>query len=230
MMGNDYLPKLKYIKYESVWKSYFETVKKTKSNIIYKGNFNLQVLKIFGSNLVKNISKTFRKFNKKKYDEDCVKNYLEGLLWCLNMYRTGCCSMYDYVFRYKSAPSPPDIYYFLCNYNNKIRIPCSDTPPIKKEVFTLLVMPIKAKKLISKKYQKYMDKELKYIYESEQCKKCKIYKKKLGRLHKKLKNKNKDDVAEFKDIISSINIKFNNHKKNHTEFTVEDINKIIAMT
>src|SRR5690606_29409194 len=125
MMGNDYLPKLKFIKYESIWKSYFETIRYTKDHLIKDGRFDKNILKIFLSKLLNNIIR--RNFNPENYDKKSVVNYLEGLLWCLNMYKTGECSMYDYTYNYKGSPTPADIYYFINNeLDNDIQIPRSN--------------------------------------------------------------------------------------------------------
>ena len=240
MMGNDYLPKLNYIKYDSIWKTYFSTVDKTKTTLISNKHFSETVIKIFFSTLINNISKQFQKFNQNKYNEDKVVNYLEGLLWCLNMYETGVCPMYDYVYKYKKSPSPADIDFFLQhNKNIKIEIPTSNTPPISTNIFTLLVMPKKAKKLIPSKYHKYMDTELKHIYESEECQKCIKLRAKMSTLHKKLhaeQGKKSLDKALDKDtentrkLISNISSKFSAHKKEHgNDFSINDIEKIINL-
>jgi len=126
MLGNDYLPKLKYIKYNSIWKSYFETIKKTKQSIVLKNKLNNEPIKVFFKTIIENIK--YQKFNPKNYEEDQVVNYLEGLLWCMNMYQTGECSMYDYTYNHKTAPAPTDIYHFLDTSKKSIAIPKSNHP------------------------------------------------------------------------------------------------------
>jgi 5'-3' exonuclease len=237
MMGNDYLPKLNYIKYESVWSSYFATVNDVKRTMISDRKFDREVLKLFFTKLVGNLSSKFQKFNEDDYDRDVVVNYLEGLLWCLNMYETGECSMYDYVFRFKSSPTPADVRHFLESTDEQINVPMSDTPPINSDMYTLLVMPKKAKKLVPKQYQKYMDGELKGIYESEECGECAKLKGELSKHHKQMhehRTKHPDDndgLNAIKQQIGGVSKEFAKHKKEHpNEFSIKDIERIIKIT
>jgi len=237
MMGNDYLPKLNYIKYESVWSSYFATVKDAKRTMVVNGKFDREVLGLFFTKLIGNLAAKFQKFNEDDYDRDVVVNYLEGLLWCLNMYETGECSMYDYVYKFKSSPSPTDVKHFLENTNEQIDIPVSDTPPINSDMYTLLVMPKKAKKLVPKQYQKYMDGELKGIYESEECGECAKLKGELSKYHKQMhehrtKHPEDDDgLNVIKQQIGGVSKAFAKHKKEHpNEFSIKDIERIIKIT
>lgn len=239
MMGNDYLPKLNYIKYESVWKSYFSTINDTKQTLISNGKFNKSVLQLFFSKLVGNLSLKFQKFNENTYNKDVVVNYLEGILWCLNMYQNGKCPMYDYIYKFKSSPAPTDIDYFLTNTNENINIPVSNTPPIKSDMYTLLVMPKKAKKLVPTKYQKYMDTELSDIYESEDCNECKKLKADLSKHNKDMydhrakygEEDNNEKLVTIKQKISETSKKFAKHKKEHlNEFSIDDIQRIIKIT
>jgi hypothetical protein len=226
MLGNDYLPKLKFIKYESIWKSYFET----KAQLITNNIFNKEVLMDFTSNLINNIIR--KKFNPETYDKHMVINYLEGLLWCLDMYETGECSMYDYTYNYKSAPTPADINYYLSNdWTSDIQIPRSNTLPISHDVFTLLVMPKKAINLVPEKYHKYINNELKNLYELEECDNCISLKNKMSILHKQLKKKTDESALELtKEKIGKVNKEYHEHKKTHmNEFTVTDISKILQI-
>ncbi len=231
MMGNDYLPKLNYIKYETIWKSYFDTIKQTRKSLIENCHFNRSVMIKFFENIILNISNHFRKFNKKKYNENMIGDYLEGLLWCLKMYESGTCPKYDYTFNYKRSPSPCDILHYLKNKKGVISIPSSKTPPINSNIYTLLLIPKKARNLIPKKYQKLVDNDLKYIYEMEDCKICNKLRSKLSYYHKQLKQTINDDTTEIRKGISSITLQYSEHKKSHqNEFSIDDISKIIKIT
>jgi len=112
------------------------------------------------------LSKQFRGFNRANYNEKMVKNYLEGMLWCLEMYSTGICPKYDYVYEYKTSPTPSDINYYLTMKGHNINISKSDALPIDIKYYTLLVMPKKARSLVPTDYQQYIDNELKYLYKA----------------------------------------------------------------
>ncbi len=83
-----------------------------------------------------------------------------------------------------------------------------------------------------KKYSLYFNGELKQIYESEECKKCQIFKNKLSKLHKNLKSEQEKekDTSDTREKISDISGKFSNHKKVHTnDFSTEDISRILKI-
>jgi 5'-3' exonuclease len=131
MSGNDYLPKLSYTKFYTLWKSYQQTYDIIDDTLIGNEGYNIRFLKEFMIILNNNLALQFRKFKLDKYNEDMIQNYLEGLLWCLDMYRTGKCNKYDYLYRYKTSPSPVSIlYYLLFNDNVKLQYPISKTPPL----------------------------------------------------------------------------------------------------
>jgi len=92
-------------------------------------------------------------------------------------------------------------------------------------------MPKKAKKLIPSKHHKLMDKELKHLYESEECKKCDVLKTKLSKYHKRLKKEQdkEEDTTECRKLIGEVNSKLSVHKKCHYDFAVDDIKKIIQL-
>jgi hypothetical protein len=237
MLGNDYLPKLVYIKYDSVWKSYFDTIKENddikNKTIITNQKFNANVLAMFFNNVVLNISTQFRKLNMKTYNKDQVINYLEGLLWCLHMYETGKCSMYDYTYNFSRSPTPAHIYHYLTKEdNNEINIPTSNVSPIKNEIYTLLVMPKKAQQLIPHKYHNAMENELKHLYEVELCDECKKIRGEISSLSKEMKElrKNDDDISRVKRKLALANADFMEHKEIHGErFSVKDIQKILSI-
>lgn len=167
MIGNDYISKLKYLptdtndKFDLLWKSYKKTFTALDKPLIINGKFNYIFLKKFMFHLMLNIAPQFNKFKLTEFNESLVENYLEGLLWCLNMYQTSYCPKYDYIYRYKSGPSPVDIYYYLELCSKDINIPVSNTPPLTCEACVILLIPKKAKHLIPKKYLKLVNGKIK---------------------------------------------------------------------
>jgi len=226
MMGNDYLPKLKYIKYETVWNAY-KKLFNNKNNMIFNGGIiNIIIFKKFILEIIYQIPKQFRMIDIYRYNDDYIKSYLDGLLWCLDMYQTGKCQMYDYIYKGQYSISPCDLYFFLSkkNINKTIEIPKSNTKPLEAAYYPLLVMPLKARSLIPKKYQNLIDTDLKYLYEEELCKMCNILKNKLSDEYLKLRDTemNNTNISKIsKDLLK-------HRKKNHTTiFGIDDINKIV---
>lgn len=83
MLGNDYLPKLKYV----MEKNLIETYKKfSKSKLcLYKNGINLKNLKIFLVLLMDNIHS--KKIQIENINLTDAKKYLDGLEWCMKMYK-----------------------------------------------------------------------------------------------------------------------------------------------
>lgn len=229
MAGNDYLPKLGATKFETLWDAYINTG----GNLVKNNVFNIKNLKIFMNNI--RTAPQYRKFNEKNYDESNVENYIRGLLWCLNMYSTGRCPMYSYMFEGK-PPKPVDIVYFINNSDKAqvccTTVPTTDDPPIPVSVYTLIVMPKKAKHLVPEKYHNFMENELKYIYADEECSECTILKKPLSELHKeliKLKKEN-SDTTYVREQIGTVQTNLNIHKKLHSyKFSKKDIEYILKI-
>lgn len=240
MFGNDYLPKLKYVKFEHLWDGYKNALlsitfnNKTENNndistLIKNTSFNKPFLIDFMTNVIKQLAPQYKKPDLYEYNEANVINYLEGLLWCLNMYNTGTCSMYDYIYNGDQSPSPNDILYFLIfNTDFCIRVPISNSKPLSSSYYTLLLMPYQAKKLVPKKYHKLMDGKFKYIYEKELCEQCNDYKDRLSAEHIKLRGKpiNDELIKENISFISKLLINHTN-KKHKRDFDISDIKKIV---
>nr|QBK89415.1 MAG: XRN 5'-3' exonuclease [Mimivirus LCMiAC02] len=248
MLGNDYINKMKFVKYETLWNAYNETrlsthgtiiqgtIKETsffdprinQASLVNRKLINITFFKEFMTNVNDLLSKKNKKINKNTYCKNAVSEYISGLLWCLNMYQTTKCSMYDYIYDC-DCPSPADILYYITTTKNiKFEIPKSDMNPLDVDIYTLLVMPKKAKKLIPKKYYKYMDNELKHIYRIENCKICNDYTSQLNKYKDEYKGiKKKDLPKKIQEKINKIKFLSNNHIKEHkNDFTLQDIYNI----
>ncbi|MBA43029.1 MAG: hypothetical protein CMF62_03355 [Magnetococcales bacterium] len=230
MMGNDYIPKLQYVKTNVLWESYDYTKNKLNCNLLNnKLEINYDFMIHMLRKIVSQVAKQFKFFTLESYSEENCKNYIEGLLWCVNMYSTGKCSAYDYEYNGKKAPSPTELQFFFESEKRNIKVPINDSKPISHDVYPLLVMPKKAKNLINYKFHHAMDNQLKYLYLEEESPKCNELKTKLSNLHKKmylLRKENKIEELEIiKSQISDYSKKLLNEKKKY-EFTF-DINKIL---
>lgn len=226
--GNDYLPKLTAVKFDKLWLTYHETKKLTNLTLINSDNdtftYNLEFLKVFCRRLIFTLLPRYR-ILEPSYNASKVRNYLEGVLWCLHMYNKGECSMVDWTFRYTTAPTPTELLFFLDTNNTPVNVPVSTTRFIDNDVYPLMVMPMKAKHLVPEKYHNLMNNELKDLYDLENCPDCNNIKSRLSQSYKMF-SQTADE--KYKEQISSTSSQLSKHRKTHQErFDCEDVKHIV---
>ena len=232
MMGNDYFPKLGYLQHENLWKLYYKFMNDRNDYLVQLNTINNETFQQFIYTIYKSLSPGFQKISPSNVNLEYAKSYLEGLVWCLNMYKTGLCSMYDYIYVGESkSVHPYELLLYLSSNKDNIKILESDTKPILAEIYPLIIMPKSGSHLLNKKYQELMDNELQYLYEAEECNTCKKSKTELNNINKnklQYKNKSSDEYKQLKKDFSHKYKKYLKHKKIHyTSFNIEDINKIL---
>lgn len=229
MMGNDYLPKVAYINYDKLWKAYKDFILKINRNIIKNDSFDIDAICSFMLIIFNSLPSCYRKVSLHYYNIDRSNSYLEGLLWCVQMYKTGMCPKYDYIYIYNS-PHPYELLFHLCAEKDNIKLIQSDVRPIPNNIYPLIIMPKKASYMLNKNQQKLMNGELKYLYEKEECLICQ-------EKSKLLKNA-RIDIFEcdpekiellklLKDKFKVIEKDYKNHLNTHDSFNIKDINNII---
>lgn len=180
LSGNDYLPKAKNFNLENYLKSYHKIISKLKSksdgltkfdgNTLEINYVNLHVINYYSSQLNKKNYKYDMNQNNKKYNE-IYQKYFYGLTWCMNMYKTGICHDYQFIY---DCDEPHT--YFLSLYlskNNKFSINKSE--PIDFKLYGILLIPKYASELIDddqRRMSEDIDSEFN-IYEEETCQICK---------------------------------------------------------
>lgn len=226
MMGNDYLPKLKFINHINLWNYYTEFIIDRDESLIQDDNFNINTMSAFMYYIYTKLSNNFKKITIKTFNNERAKSYLRGLLWCLKMYKYGECPNYTYAYDNDESPHPYELLLYLCSTECKeYKYEHIKTESIPSELYPLLVMPKKAQSFIHEKYKNLIDNELKYLYEAEDCNFCKDYKKKSNELIK-LINEDESEIHKYK--YNSLQNNYIKHKKIHyTDFTINDINNII---
>lgn len=233
MLGNDYLPgilaELKKNKDNSIQNPVYDAYLEAKQNnnatlVDDKFNLNLDLL----SKIMEIMSK---KRKNTTYDRNRIKNYLEGLLWCLHMYQTGNCSKYDYYIS-GGTINPKNINTFIKEYIFPINVPISNTPPIPAHLYTLLLIPKNGIKYIPPKYQALVTGKLKKYFK-DICNNCMIYKDNLKDTNNKiseLEENNEQELNTLETLRKSINKQYAEHKKSHDQvFDVKDMNYIIKI-
>jgi hypothetical protein len=215
-LGNDYLPKLKMITPEKLWNSY-KIHKYLYKNLVdictesyteylkINDDFLKRILiDVIGQTKISIINKSRLNF----YDQDTIKSYLEGLLWCLNMYYDGKCINNHYMYE-GEAIDPIHIIMFLHKYSINSTKNLIKTDCIKNDLCSIILLPFSAKKLIDPKYYNFMDSNP-ILYQSEHCKICKKY-----------RDTNQNNGKEKIDIEK--NKKYLEHKKSHKNLLKSDI-------
>ncbi len=240
LMGNDYMPKIGSVNFINLWKTYIEYFTKTnqfitkynKSSII---KYNKQSMTLFLNCLFKQVVPSKKKVYVKMSEVNLVrgKKYLEGLLWCLQMYSTGICTMNDFIYEY-SMSNPNEMN--LCLNFFKIVTPHSQVEPINYMIYPLLVFPKKCQNLVNIKYRHIMShKNLEYIYNSENCTICRDYKHNFSKYSKIIQQNVVSGISDTN--IDQIKEKYSkelqlyqiHNKKHYTDFTTNDINRILSI-
>jgi 5'-3' exonuclease len=227
LLGNDYIPKLNFITYEKLWDAYKLTLKHSPLGV---NATNISISKTFMTDLMLEIidatpSHLIKKF---KFGKSTMKHYnayIEGLIWCSSLYKTGRCDRYDYVYDFDETPHPMGLLIALeirKNFNNDL----NKSKPICNKLYSILLIPRGAKDIIDSNYHDLLnDKRLDMLYEQENCDTCHEYHIKLGELHKQYKE---DEDLKTKKKLTQSQKQFTAHKKKHLPISMDDINIIKA--
>jgi len=229
LLGNDYLPKLKIVTPEKLWKAYL-IHKYLYKNLVeictesYKEYLKINddflkriLIDVIGQTKISSINRS--KLN--LYNSDEIKLYTEGLMWCLQMYFDGKCINNHYMYE-GGAIDPVHLILFL----NKISINSTKnlikTDPISNVLCSILLLPFSAKKLINPKYYDFMD-SCKILFQSEHCATCKKYKNGVNGGTKEVNGGTKEVNGGTKEVNGEKNKKYLEHKKSHQNLLKSDI-------
>ena len=239
LMGNDYLPKIHYVNFDSILNSFT----KNKNLIDYQNNictFNNENMIEYFQKIVCGTSHNMNcRYKLIKYNYDKIKYYLEGIIWCITNYITNSCKKFDYMYTF-GAIEPLDILYFF-EMNNKIIIqyPTPIFEPIDKTIYPILILPKKAINLINQKYHDLIknNKELQFLYEEEECNNCSHFYNEISGIHKKIKELQlfaeleenydiellNDQIMPYKKKLSKLCSQTEKHKLIHKPIELSDI-------
>lgn len=227
MLGNDYIPKVNFIDFPKLWKSYDFVLKNNKSGLITDDGTvsNIFLIDLMVEIINNTPNHLITKFKIEDYDSSLYNNYLEGLLWCMHLYDTGECNKYDYTYEFRDTPHPNGIILALQNKDRYMKIIENNSKPLCKDLYSLLLIPKCAKKLLDNKYYDLIDsKEFEILYEEEQCKECENLHKELGEINAEYLEDKEND--KLKKKITSKSKKLSTHKRTHTKVTPNDIYNI----
>jgi hypothetical protein len=230
--GNDYLPKLRYTTIDKIWESYKLKLRKYKEGLVLEKDmktgrftinqpFLLDILKSIVSKISIPVMKKTRLFEY-KYQE--YSNYVDGLIWCFQMYFEGKCNYNSYLYSSENTPDPLLLMLHLMTHNINSHFNLEMTKAISNNLCSILLLPNIARDLIDKKYYEFMDKH-EYLYEEELCVQCQDFYKTASTLNKVYK----DGMCEDKNIrkqITNNQHAYESHRDTHIKLTPMIIEKI----
>ena len=229
MLGNDYIPKINCIDYNKIWLAYkkLSNIYKTgliDDNCIININFFSDLMKQILINLKKGFIK---KIKIDEIDPEIYKDYFDGLTWCYNMYKTGKCTRYNYMYENDFSPNPLGIICALQINKQFINLDKSINEPTNVVLYGILALPKSSKKLIQNKYHKFIEQSNK-LYEQEDCKKCTCIYDKIYKFHELIAKEqiSNDNIEEYKIKIRDLSKQLSIHKKNHKDLNFNDIKNI----
>lgn len=233
MMGNDYLPKVSFLKLESVWDAYKIVGRNRPKGMVSRIDTNVAIDPIFIHDLLyiacKGVARhMLQRFKLTDLTDGSYTNYVQGLYWCFGMYTTGNCSNYRYIYEHITSPHVVGAMLSLMRYNT---YQITSTSSIDVDLYGILLIPEKAKSLLSKEQNLIAEKLAKkhpIIYEEGRCDKCKNYSKLLSKLNKeyKLYDSDSDERFDVSKRIGKLQKQFATHKDTHEKLTIDTIDAI----
>ena len=242
LLGNDYIPKLKFININKIIDIYHE-IKKIYNDdkLILKENNKLKInFKLFSKILLRFYINN-KKFKIKKLNElnelnfNLINNYIEGLIWCINDYHNTYSENQYYMFNYKKLGIDPSefIYFLLLKNKEIIHYPVNNIKiNINLNIYLAIVLPYKMNFLMKNDYSKKILNNHKEFYSEELCDICNNYNSELHKLYGSLNyykyNSNDENKNKIQNNIQNCIKLMNEHKKNtHKKINYKNVIKII---
>jgi hypothetical protein len=203
LMGNDYFPKVQFVKMETLWAAYSKLFRLRKRCLISIDRDQISIDPIFFHDLMYYTSTKIKACYLNKFHISDLKNqfyddYVQGLFWCFGMYMTGKCTNYRYIYDHDSSPHITGLMLTIIN-NNSYKI--TRFQSIDVDLYGILLIPEKARKLLSKEQNliaELLVEKYPILYEEERCKECKKHNLIINQLTQELKliSKNNDMCSE----------------------------------
>jgi 5'-3' exonuclease len=216
LLGNDYLPKISFADLTKLWNSYKMWVSEYKTGLV-NDDLSLNIpffTQILNGILSRTQIRFINQFTIDSYNTPLYSNYMEGMLWCLDMYNKGYCDRYNYMYQCEDPPHPFGLILTLNENPDFAKFKDIKYPSIDPNLYALLVFPKKALSLANEKYHDFA-KKYDILYEEEMCETCNNFYNNLGKL-------NASDI-KYKEIYKEMK----NHKNNHNVITADNVEEIV---
>lgn len=229
MMGNDYLPKVNFISFETAWRAYTRVARLHSAGLVIDRNLSLNPVffKKFMYELLRQMKPQYaKKLNKYSAFKPLYDNYFDGLMWCLDTYTSGKCTRYNYMYGYTESPHPFGLIIHASKNPELLSVNRDKFPPIDITLYSILVLPKSAKVLINKKYHDFME-ETTILYDEENCKTCQEFYKKIKDINTQMEDAESENDEDIKTESKKISKMMSLHKKQHDDLDLNDIEDII---
>jgi 5'-3' exonuclease len=220
LLGNDYLPKISFGDLTKLWNSYKKWSSKYKDGLVNIGEKNKDLslnihffTQILNGILSRTQARFIYQFTINSYNTPLYSNYMEGVLWCLDMYNKGLCDRYNYMYQCDDAPHPFGLILSLYENPDSAKFKNIVYPSLNPDLYALLVFPKKALALANEKYHDFA-KKYNILYEEEMCVTCNNFYDELSKLNFSEK--------KYKEIYKKMKI----HKNNHSVITADNVEEI----
>ena len=197
-----------------------------------KLDFNTQFFMDMMTGIVMNMNKRFKsEFYVQYYNTQVCDDYIDGILWFMDMYYDGTCKQYDYIYNHKITPHCLGLYLQISGRKKLIRPKTNDSEPIPSDLYSIILMPKRAKKMLDSRYYDLMDtEEFKILYNDEHCNDCDTIVGKIRDLEQKeMKMSGSSGGSKSEAIRNQIVNEKNNlklHRERHAPLTSKKIYKI----
>lgn len=241
LFGNDYFAKID-VSFNKILETYYDFSnkrEKTGNEFVIKSNTN-NTCSIVVENAIKLFESLYDSYNPKKKKElvifnnntkDMVENYLQGLIWCLNTYKTGLCDDYTYCYGFEKPPKVSEILVYLKSLKTKEISYIKDTKCEKINnilnnnffSYEYILLPSSSRcRQICAESEKKIISEFPELHGTENCEECVSLKNKNISLKKKGKQ-----TIESKAVVEELKT----HRKNNHgySFTKSELIKFIEL-
>lgn len=236
LMGNDYLPKVSYLKLENIWLAYKSVSKKKTKGMVILNRGNIQIDQLFVYDLFNTATKSIPAHLLRRYQNNDLHalyytNYINGLYWCFGMYATGFCVDYRYIYDHNTSPHVYGVMWSII-FNKNYTI--AKSTYIDVDLYGILLIPEKGRALLSKEQNLIAEKLIKkhaVIYDEGRCVKCKNYSKFLSKLQKESKYQKICKIestvkSENSEQITKLKKEFASHRETHEKLSADKIDII----
>ena len=159
LMGNDYLPKLRGASLQSIWKAYVDVAPNWGEGLVNMQGGKININFPFLWNILSKAHGYSRRIKARESHVDVCQRYIEGVVWCFDMYLRGKCNDHGYIYGYQDSPSCMDlILYVGGKKTHKLRR--NKRGEIDNSLYGLMLISPQDVEEVCSKRQKRMSKKL----------------------------------------------------------------------
>ena len=161
LLGNDYLPKILCNDLTKIWSSYRNNHMRHPDGLIINNNLNIDFLIDLMNGIINRTKPHWlKKYTINDFNYQIYSDYLEGVLWCVDMYDKGECCRNNYMFKHNNCIIHPlGIILVILSFPETCEFKNIIYPPIKNDLYGYLVFPEKATILLNKRFNNIFEQD-----------------------------------------------------------------------